>query len=167
MSMLMDLVPWWARALAVLALMAACAGFGALKMHEHDAVVLAASESKYSQFVAETRARGDQAARDAKAADALNKANKEKADAKHDRDVAGLKLTIAGLQPARAERGATGGFVPQARGADGGDPRACYDRPELDAALRALDQDLQRIADEGSKAVVDLNAVKRKAQGKE
>lgn len=59
MSALLALVPWWGRAIAILAVLAAAVAFGAVKMHEHDQAKYDALNLAYASFKADVKAKGD------------------------------------------------------------------------------------------------------------
>lgn len=143
-------------------------GFGgacAYKMHEHDQIELEQVKADFNVFRGGVAALGKAAQDRAKAQNALNQQNTENANAAHKLEVAARDRTIAGLRSARAQRGASGGFVPGPGGTTGSPAVVRFNGSILDGALRTLDQGVQGLVDEGSLAVIDLNAGKRFAQG--
>ena len=58
MGFLLNLVPWWGRILAIVAILVAAAGFGAVKMHSHDQVKYEALQLEYAAFKADVTAKG-------------------------------------------------------------------------------------------------------------
>lgn len=93
---------------------------------------------------------------------AEDKKAKEKADAEHDKVLAALNARIASLRARRTDSG----FMPPATPGTASPDVATFNRSELERALRTLDSEVQGIADEGSKAVIDLDAAKAWAQGR-
>lgn len=122
----------------------------------------AAIQAEYDSFKAEQKALGDKAAKEAAAKEALNKAAKEKADADHQATVARLTSTIGKLR-ADADR-ARASFLPAAPSASAGADTACFDRPLYLGAYGELVEKLRGLADEGTKAVTDLDNAKEWAQ---
>lgn len=117
-------------------------------------------EMAFEEFKIETRTAGRVQEEQTKARIAEERAAKEKADAENARAVARLNATIRKLRDERA----SSSFVPNAASATASPERACFDRPELERALRDFDSEAARLVDEGSKAVVDLDTAKRWAQ---
>ena len=139
-------------------------GFGgvcAYKMHEHDQIELDQVKADFNAFKGGVAALGKAAADRARLADTINQQNKEASDADHKTELAALQRTITGLRGERAKRGTSGGFVPEAPRPTGSPALVTSERPLLDGALRTLDTEVQGLVDEGSKAVVDLNAGKK------
>jgi len=99
--------------------------------------------------------------------DGLMKAHKaavEVADAKHLRDLALLSAELNRLRD-EGDR-ARGSFVPPAASGAGRADLACFDRPQLELAIRGLVADVRGLVDEGSQAVVELNIAKVWAAGR-
>jgi len=73
MGILLNLVPWWGRLLAIVAVLVAAAGFGAVKMHAHDQAKYETLQLAYSNFRGDVAAKGEQANREAAAQAAKQK----------------------------------------------------------------------------------------------
>lgn len=117
-------------------------------------------KDEYAEFAAMVKVAGEQAQKAADAQAAQDKRNKERADAEHMRATTALRADIARMRESRSG----GNFLsPAAPGAKRPD-LACYDRTELESAIRGLDKGLQGLVDEGSQATVDLNTLKLWAQ---
>lgn len=134
----------------------ACAGFGAVQMHRHDAKRYDALAADFARFSAGVAAAGAQAQKDADARIAVEKRNKETADAEHARTTAALHADIDRMRRARPG----GGFVPAAGAAARRPELACFDRGELELAIRAFDAGVSGLVDEGSQGAVDLNGAR-------
>lgn len=123
---------------------------------------LDAVQSRFDGFVATTRAEGE-AAEAAKAKQiAADKLNKEQADHENARTLANLRANLERVRNANSRIS----FVPAPGAATLRPERACFDRGELEHALRGFADRAQGISDEGSKAVIDLNTAKIWATGK-
>lgn len=122
---------------------------------------LDAVEAEYAGFVATTNAIG-KAAKDAAEKQAKDdQRKKELADEEHARTVARYVADIKRLRDANSARS----FVPPAGAASLRPERACFDRAELEFALRGFAERTQGLFDEGSKAVIDLDTAKIWAKG--
>lgn len=73
MGILLSVVPWWGRLLAIGAVLVAAAAFGAVKMHAHDQKRYDALNVAYANFRADVKAKGDIASAQAKAQEARQK----------------------------------------------------------------------------------------------
>lgn len=121
---------------------------------------LRAVQAEYGQFKGGVEALGAAAADAAAKKEKDDRERKEKADAENLKTIAALRADVKRLRDARSGSS----FVPgPAAGASRPD-LACFDRAELESALRRFDQELQGIVDEGSAATVDLNTAKVWAQ---
>ena len=121
---------------------------------------LDALRKEYAEFKGGVEALGRAAKTEADRKTAADRTKKEQADAERAKERAGFISTIAGLRAERAGRS----FVPAAASGSSSPDRAAFDRAELERALRDFDTSVQGIADEGSKAVIDLDTAKRWAQ---
>ena len=121
---------------------------------------LDAVRTEYATFKAEVKVLGEAAQKQADARTAADKLNKEKTDAKHKKAVSDLAATVARL---RDERSGSS-FLPAPAPNTASPEVATFDRTLLERAIRTLDQDIQGFVDEGSKAVIDLNAAKEWAK---
>lgn len=148
----------WLRLLAVSVALAAAAGFGAYKMHEHDQVALDKVKQDFSLFEARVSALGEKAKSDAKSKEAADAALKKRIDDENKRVVAGL---VADIKRMRDERDrARGSFVPAPLAGAARPDLACFDRTALESALRDFVAEIRSLVDEGTAATVDLNAAK-------
>jgi len=132
--------------------------FGALKMHQHDARAYDELADQFSTFKGGVAALGEQAKKDAAAKAVKDKANKEKADAENKRTTDALRADVERLRDERDR--ARGSFVPAAPAGARRPDLACFDRAELESAIRGLVTDVRSLVDEGSQATVDLNTAK-------
>lgn len=117
---------------------------------------LAAVQATFDGFVQTTKALGEAAQKAATALEARDKQRKELADAENDRLILRLRTDIKRLRDARPG----GGFVPAAGAGSLRPDLACFDRAELERALRALDLGVQSLVDEGSATAVDIDTAR-------
>lgn len=123
---------------------------------------LDAVKAEFKGFVDTTRALGEAAQKLSDATKAADKKRKDQADAENKRTIDTLRADVKRLRNARAG----GDFVPTAApGADRPD-LACFDRAELERAIRDLDRGVQGLVDEGSEAAVNLDTARTWAQSK-
>jgi hypothetical protein len=110
-----------------------------------------------AEFKAAVTALGQEQERRAAEVGARNKAFKEKVDAEHVKLRADYTLLAGRLRDARARSS----LVPAA-GPDARRPETIpFDRTELDRALRAYEAEVTGLLEEGDKARIDLDTVKR------
>lgn len=162
MNLLLAAVPWWGRALALLALAVAFMGFGALKMRQHDQTRYEALSDQYDSFKASVTAEGIAAKKAAIAQAAADKVKKEKADAENSTNLASLRADVKRLRNDRA----ASRYVPAASPGSSRPDVACYDREQLERTLQQFDAETSGIVAEGDEALVNLNTAKRWAQGR-
>lgn len=67
---------------------------------------------------------------------------------------------IADLSRRLRDERSRGGFVPTASAGSASPDKACFSRAELERAIQHLDGELQKLIDEGDRAVIDLNTGK-------
>lgn len=163
MGLLLNLVPWWGRALAIVAAFAAAAAFGALKMHAHDKVAYDELNLAYANFRADVKAQGDIAAKLAAEQDAKQK---EVEDALR-KDLAGADAAYAdavrrlrGRAPSRPDGSAVPVQACPAQGVGGSadqksvplaDYRALEERAAYDAQTLELLKDwIRRLVEAGA-----------------
>ena len=125
-------------------------------------VRVAACKAEFAEFRGGVEALGKAAEKSARDKEAMDKIFKEKSDAENEAAIAGLNATIKRLRDARPSRS----FVPPAATSSSRPDLACYDRPELERATGDLVESLRGLADEGSKATLDLNTAKAWARGR-
>lgn len=156
MSLLLAVVPWWGRIVAVAAVLVAAAAFGAVKMHEHDQARFDALQAQYSAFVDKVRATGLEAKKAAEAKEKSDKERKEKSDAENTE----LRANNTALAKRLRDERARSRFVPAAAPGSTSPDRACFGRSELERALQRLDEAVSGLVAEGDAARIDLNTAK-------
>ena len=119
-------------------------------------VRVAACKAEYAKFVGGVEALGKAAQKAAQDKAAMDKIFKEKVDAENEAAIAGLNATIKRLRDSRPSRS----FVPAAAPSSSRPDLACYDRAEYERETGNLVESLRGLADEGSKAAIDLNTAK-------
>lgn len=164
-GLLTALVPWWVRWLSVATILAAAAGFGAVKMREYDNVRYEKLQLEYSNFKADTIAQGAVAKARAKEVEARDKSLKEKADVAHAKDKKALAVERAANKRLRDER-ARSGYLPPAGAGSPSPDRACVDRAEFERAMERLDERGAGIAEQGDAAIKGLNNAREWAQNR-
>lgn len=120
---------------------------------------LDAVKAEYASFVAQTKAIGEAAEKEAKRKEAEDKKRKESADADLTRarsELAGVVAAYRGLRDSRARSG----FLPAPAASSASASRACFDRTELERTLGAIDAGGGRIAEEGDAARIGLDAAR-------
>ena len=114
-------------------------------------------QAKYDGFVATTKAEGEAAAKLAEAKAAEDKRKKESSDHEYETRIAGLTADVKRLRDDRARRG----YVPAAPAGSRNPEIACFDRADLEQALRRLDEGISGLIDEGDADAVGLNVARR------
>lgn len=114
-------------------------------------------QAKFDGFVATVKAEGEAAEKLAKAAAAEDKRNKESSDHEYESRIASLTADNQRLRDARARSG----YVPAAPAGSRSPELACFDRTELEQALRRLDEGISGLIDEGDADAVGLNVARR------
>ena len=116
------------------------------------------------QGVAETQAKWDAANRAAEKAartqEAADKQAKEKSDAAHQVALDSLNASIAKLRSDADRRRAA--FLPATAPTSSGADTACFDRPLYLGAYGNLVEGLRGLANEGTKAVADMDDLKKR-----
>lgn len=121
---------------------------------------LDAVQAKFDGFIATTKAEGEAAKKLANDQAAEDKRKKEQADEENARTLSALRADVKRLRDARPG----GSFVPAAASGSLRPELACFDRSELERAIRGLDLGVQGLVDEGSEDAVSLNTSKSWAQ---
>jgi len=98
---------------------------------------------------------------DADAKIKADKLRKEISDAENKITTDNLCAYIERLRRERSSKS----FVPAPASGSASSDRACFDRGELEQAIRAFDSAVSGIVDKGSAATIDLNTAKLWAQG--
>lgn len=121
---------------------------------------LDALRAEYAQFKGGVEALGLAAKKATAEQEARDKANKEKADAENVHTTATLRADIERLR--RDRDGARSRILPQTPGGSKcPDGQACFERAELERALRDYRSAIRGLVDEGSAVTVDLDTAKR------
>lgn len=121
---------------------------------------LDAVKAEFKGFVATTRAQGEAAQKLSDATKAADKKRKDQADAENKRTIDTLRADVKRLRNARAGSS----FVPAPAPGASRPELACFDRAELERAIRDLDRGVQGLVDEGSEAAVNLDTARTWAQ---
>jgi hypothetical protein len=150
MTALLSVLPLPYRLLGLALLVAAVWGHGWIKGANH-------GESKLAAFVAETRLAGvkAQAAADARAS--ADRDRKAAADASYRKALARAGADLERLRNADSRTI----YLPAAPASAGSADRITFDRRQLESAIRALDQGVQGLVDEGSDAQLKLDTAIR------
>lgn len=122
---------------------------------------LDAVQAKFDGFVSTAKAEGEAAEKLAKAAADEDKRNKERVDREYQTTIAGLAADVKRLRDDRARSG----YVPAAPAGSRSPGLACFDRAELEQALRRFDEGVTGIIGEGDADAVGLNAARSWAAG--
>ena len=122
---------------------------------------LDAVKAEFDGFVTTTKAQGEIAENLAKAKEAEHKREKEIADHEYQTTIAGLAADVKRLRDDRARSG----YVPAAPAGSRSPGLACFDRGELEQALRRLDAGVSGLVADGDADAVGLNAARSWAAG--
>ena len=160
MRMLLRLVPWWARIVAVGAVLVASAAFGAVKMHQHDQKAYDALQKRFDDFQDQVRVNGLAAKAATKAKEEADLKRKKDADEENAHALATLAGTIAKLRADGAGRRPVSRPAP----CPGNTAGASRYWTEFVGAYRDLLQEVRDAAAKGDGTTVGLNAAKRWAQ---
>jgi hypothetical protein len=118
--------------------------------------------AEFEVFVQEAKRLGEAAQREAHAEMLRDKMWKELNDAKNTADMAALRAERDRLRRDRA--GARGGVVPPAPAGTRDPATACFDRPQLERAIRDFEAGVEGLIEQGDEARVGLDGAKRWAQ---
>jgi flagellar biosynthesis component FlhA len=130
-------------------------GFGALQTHR-----LHAEKKAFATFKTEVKVKGEQAKKDAEKQIAADKRQKEKADEQNKRNSDSLNRELVRMRANNATRS----LVPAATATASRPDLACFDRTDVDGALRAFTAGTLELVGEGAKATVDLDTARAWAQ---
>lgn len=122
---------------------------------------LDAVQAKFDGFVTITKAQGEAAEKLAKAKADEDKRNKERVDREYQTTIAGLAADVKRLRDDRARSG----YVPAAPAGSRSPDLACFDRAELEQALRRFDEEVTGLFAEGDADAVGLNVARSWAAG--
>lgn len=146
---LINAIPLHYRILAIGALAAATYGLGWLQGAHRE-------QLKAAKFEAATEALGKAQVERNKETEARNLQLKEQTDAETKRTLTILRADVKRMRDARAG----GSYVPSAASTAADPSRACFDRAQLESAVRLLDSEVSGIVEQGSEAVTKLDIVK-------
>lgn len=118
-------------------------------------------QSKYDGFVATTKAQGEAAKKEAEAEAKADRQLKESSDREYQTAIASLRADVKRMRDDRARAS----FVPAAPAGSRSPDLACFDRADLDGALRRLDAGISGLIGEGDADAVGLNVGRRWAAG--
>lgn len=120
-----------------------------------------ALQSKHDGFVTTTKAQGEAAKKEAEAKAKADRQLKESSDREYQTTIASLRADVKRMRDDRARAS----FVPAAPANSRSPGLACFDRADLDGALRRLDAGISGLIEEGDAGAVGLNAGRRWAAG--
>lgn len=143
------------KVVAVGLLVAILAAYGVTMRTQRDI-----ARAEYSDYRRDVAVAAQAAAEQALKKTIADEKRKEEADEENMRLQRSLADATRKLRDARA----ASSFVPATASCPSRPESACFQRADLERALRELDQEVQRLVDEGSRAVVELDTVKRWAQ---
>ena len=163
MKRLVEMVVGNPAALLWLLLVAFVAGLtsGAAPVWYVQGLRLDALQSKYDGFVSTTKAQGEAAKKEAEAKAKADRQLKESSDREYQTTIASLRADVKRMRDDRARAS----FVPAAPANSRSPGLACFDRVDLDGALRRLDAGISGLIEEGDAGAVGLNAGRRWAAG--
>lgn len=116
-------------------------------------------KEEHEIFIVRMKAAAQEQEARTKAAIDLAQKDKDRSDANHKRTITRLERDVKRLRDSTRTS-----VVPPAAPGSPSPERACFDRPELDRALRGFIDGTSRIAEEGAEAVVGLDTAKEWAQ---
>ena len=148
--------PWALAALFALGLASGAGGAWWVQGLRLDAV-----QAKYDGFVATTKAQGEAAKKEAEAKAKADRQLKESSDHEYETTIASLRADVKRMRDDRARAS----FVPAAHAGSRSPGLACFDRADLEQALRRLDVGISGLIEEGDADAVGLNAGRRWAAG--
>ena len=122
---------------------------------------LDAVQAKYDGFVATTKAEGEAAQKLADAKAAEDKRKKESSDHEYETTIASLRADVKRMRDDRTR----GSFVPAAPAGSRNLGVACFDRAELEQAIRRLDAGVSGLVEQGDADAVGLNTARAWAGG--
>lgn len=122
---------------------------------------LDALQSKHDGFVNTTKAQGEAAKKEAEAKAKADRQLKESSDREYQITIASLRADVKRMHDDRARAS----FVPAAPAGSRSPGLACFDRADLEQALRRLDVGISGLIEEGDADAVGLNAGRRWAAG--
>lgn len=148
---------WWIYA----AIAAAAFATGGTAAWQHQGARLDTVRAEFAGFVSTTRVMGEAAKKAAAEQAARDLQSKTRADHENQTAIERLRSDNKRL---RERADSSGSAVPAAAAGASRPDLACFDRTELDAAIRRYESGIQGVAEKGSEAVVNLDTAKRWAQ---
>ena len=142
---MLGIAPFPYRLLALALLAVALFGFGWIKGASH-------AEGKLAAFQAETRTAGEIAAKAAQVQEAKDRQRKEASDASYTKALAQPSADNRRLHDARSG----GGNLPTAPTDTRSPDLACFDRSDLERAIRRLDAGVSGLVGEGDQVALRL-----------
>lgn len=118
---------------------------------------LSAVQSAFDDFVSTTKAQGVAAQKEAEAKAKVDRQLKESSDREYQTAIAALRADVKRMRDDRARAN----YVPAAPADSRSPGLACFDRADLDGALRRLDAGISGLIEEGDSYAVGLNAGRR------
>ena len=122
---------------------------------------LDAVQAKFDGFAATVKVEGDTAKKLADATVAEDKRKKESSDHEYETTIASLRADVKRMRDDRARSR----FVPTAPAGSRSPELACFDRAELEQALRRFDEEITGLFAEGDADAVGLNVARSWAAG--
>ena len=122
---------------------------------------LDALQSKHDGFVATTKAQGEAAQREADAKAKADRQLKESSDREYQTAIAGLRADVERMRNTRSRAG----YVPAAPAGSRSPSLACFDRADLEGALRRFDEEVTGLFAESDADAVGLNVARSWAAG--
>lgn len=122
---------------------------------------LDALQSKYDGFVATVKAQGDAAKKLADATAAEDKRKKESSDHEYQTTIASLRADVKRMRDDRTRAS----FVPAAPAGSRNPEIACFNRSDLEQAIRRLDSGISGLVEQGDADAVGLNTARAWAGG--
>ena len=120
-------------------------------------------EQAYESFKAQVKVEGETAKKEALAKEMSDKLAKDTANAENAVTVKHLNDTITSLRKLRADRASSGYLSPAAPGSTS-PQTACLSRADAERAIRDFVEGAGGLAEEGDRAITDLNTAKSWAQ---
>ena len=122
---------------------------------------LSAAQSTFDGFVSTTKAQGEAAQREAEAKAKADRQLKESSDREYQATIAALRADVKRMRDDRARSR----FVPAAPAGSRNPGIACFDRAELEQAIRRLDSGVSGLIEQGDADAVGLNTARSWAGG--
>jgi hypothetical protein len=144
---------YWALGAAILVL--ATIAYISHLQRDRDAI-----RAEYAGFVAQVKVQGEAAKKAAQIQEAADKKRKDQVDAENARLRRANAAIARGLRDARS----SAGYLPQPAPGSASPPSTCFDREQLESAIRRLDAGLSELAERGDQAITDLDTAKEWAK---